>query len=84
MDYIPTPRPELKALRLKHGLTQNNLAAILGCDVFRVQAWEQGRNKPRLRYQIALATLFGLSLEELQRRIGLSQSEAIGNLGGQA
>jgi len=72
-----TPRPELQALRRQKGLTQSKRSAILGCDHFRVQLWEQGRSVPRLRYQPPLGALFGLSVEDLQLRIGWRQAEAV-------
>lgn len=72
-----TPRPELQALRRQKGLTQSKLAAALGCDIFRVAAWEKGRSTPQRRYQSALAALFGLSVEDLQLRVGWRQAEAV-------
>ena len=38
---------EVKKIRLKHGLTQQALAIVLGVSKKTVEAWESGRNIPK-------------------------------------
>ncbi len=48
----------LKDLRLQHGLTQNQLAMILGVNQRTVSAWEKGICEPSFKMLAALCELF--------------------------
>lgn len=49
----------IKAFRLKQGLTQAELAAKLGVDRSSVTQWETGVTTPRMKIITKLSTLFG-------------------------
>ena len=52
-------------LRAKAGLTQNELAAMLGVTNKAVSKWETGKSKPTTNTLRRMAALFGLSIETL-------------------
>lgn len=54
-----------KALRLKSGYTQAELAAKLGITNRAVGAWESGRSRPRLDKMKELAVLFNVTVADL-------------------
>ncbi len=55
----------LCALRTESGLSQKELAAKLGVSDKAVSKWENGRSKPRNDALLTIATLFGISTDEL-------------------
>ena len=61
MDFSP----RFKALRLKSGYTQAELAAKLGITNRAVGAWESGRSRPRLDKMKELAVLFNVTVADL-------------------
>jgi len=55
----------LSALRKLHGLSQEALAAALNVSRQAVSKWERGESSPDTDNIIALARLYGISLDEL-------------------
>ena len=55
----------LKELREKSGLTQENVGRLLDVDQAAVSHWENGKNAPSRKYRKMLAKLYGVSVEEL-------------------
>lgn len=55
----------LKELRMKAGLTQEQVAKIIEVDQAAVSYWESGKYKPLRKYQRKLAKLYGCTVEEL-------------------
>lgn len=53
------PKAEIRAWRLKHILTQGELAKKLGVTKSTVSGWETGRIKPNPRSSRKLAVLMG-------------------------
>jgi len=46
---------EVRALRLKHGLSTNDAAALIGCSTRAWVSWESGqRNMPISKYMLAV------------------------------
>lgn len=65
MDYTIADR--LTELRRVHGYSQESLAAELGLTRQAVSRWERGESLPDTENLIALADLYGVSLDELVR-----------------
>lgn len=61
----------IKQLRYSRGLTQKQLARMLGTDEPRICVWEKRRVTPSLRYAYQISQLFGVPMEELdiERRV---------------
>jgi transcriptional regulator with XRE-family HTH domain len=55
----------LKELRLKHKLTQAELANRVGVTYQAVSRWEKGINTPNLDTLLALKNIYGISMDEL-------------------
>jgi transcriptional regulator with XRE-family HTH domain len=55
----------LKRLRLRRGLSQGDLGAMLGTDYNSVLRWESLKHAPRPAYRQGLEHVFGLTMEEL-------------------
>lgn len=55
----------LKERRKAAGMTQQEVANVLGVDQSAVAYWERGKYKPRKKRLAALAKLYGCSEEEL-------------------
>ena len=55
----------IRELRQEKQLSQEELARLLGVDRSSVARWETGSNNPRMEKLIALARIFGCSLDEL-------------------
>lgn len=55
----------LKILRIKAGLTQQEIAKRLEVSQGAVCWWEKGVNKPLAKYQRELAKMFGVTKEYL-------------------
>lgn len=57
-------------LRTRPLLTQEQVARALGLSSGQVVSqWERGKNVPTWRHQEALATLYGVALEEVQAAV---------------
>ncbi|MBQ9316139.1 MAG: helix-turn-helix domain-containing protein [Atopobiaceae bacterium] len=65
MDYTIADR--LAELRRTHGYSQESLAAELGLTRQAVSRWERGESLPDTENLIALANLYGVTLDELVR-----------------
>lgn len=61
----------LKFLRVKAGLTQQQLAGALGTDQTLISTWERDRARPSAAALAALATRFGTTVEALDTGVGL-------------
>ena len=55
----------IKTNRLRLGLSQRELARLLGCDRTTIAAYEGGKIVPSLGMARKMAQLFGISLDEL-------------------
>lgn len=55
----------LKYLREKNGMNQNEMADILGISQPAIGNWEQNNRKPDIEMIIRLAEYFGVSLDDL-------------------
>jgi len=55
----------LKELRERCGMTQKDLAAMVGVSRKTISAYERGRATPSLRVALRLAQVLGVGLEEL-------------------
>lgn len=55
----------LVKLRLEHNLLQKDVAKELGVGLHTYQRYEYGESEPQLSALIALAKLYGISLDEL-------------------
>lgn len=55
----------LKALRLQHEMTQQELCEKLGVSVMTVRNWESGAKKPSMNAIVSLSEVFGVSADEL-------------------
>ena len=59
----------IRYLRLKHGMSQDELAEKLGYKSFTtIQKWESGVSTPPLRIFISIAELFDVDIDDLARR----------------
>lgn len=56
---------QIYALRRKNGLSQEQLAEIIGVSRQTVSKWENGQSTPELEKMIALGKCFHVTLEEL-------------------
>ena len=65
----------VKALRERAGLTQVAVAERLGVDVTSVRNWDGRRRRPRYETMLALAGLFGVSLDELMAAFAADRSK---------
>ncbi len=65
----------IKALRDKHGLTQQGLAEIAGVSNKAVSAWETGQKEPRMGAIEKIAIHFGIRKSSLIEEDGLAESE---------
>ena len=58
---------DLERMRRDAGLTQGELAELLGVDRSTVAKWETGKSTPRLPTLVEMARLYGCSVEKLIR-----------------
>lgn len=58
---------KLKALRLKNGLTQDELGEKLYLSRSSISSYEIGKNEPTIEIIIAVADLFNTTTDELLR-----------------
>jgi transcriptional regulator with XRE-family HTH domain len=56
---------KLRALRSRHGMSQNRLAQAIGVTHTHIQRLEQGINKPGAEVVLKLAAYFGLTPNDL-------------------
>ena len=59
----------LQHLRATRSMTQEQLAMLLGVSRQAVSKWERGTSVPSTSHLIALAKLYGVSSEELQKSV---------------
>ena len=62
MPFSPTA---MQRARQGRGLTQEELAAVLGCSLEAVRAWEQGKRKPSDQTQIHIARKLRIDFVDL-------------------
>lgn len=55
----------LKSIRIKCGLTQSKLAALIGVEVSTVTKWETCTSYPRAEMLPELAKILGCTIDEL-------------------
>jgi len=60
----------LRELRIKSGLTQNEIASKLGVSGQTILNWENGIYEPKINQLIQLADLFDVSVDYLVERKG--------------
>ncbi|WP_088227817.1 helix-turn-helix transcriptional regulator [Desulfosporosinus sp. FKB] len=65
----------IKALREKYGLTQQDLAEIAGVSNKAVSAWETGQKEPRMGAIEKIANHFKIRKSNLIEEDGLAESE---------
>ncbi len=65
---------KIKHLREQKGLTQTELAKMLGITRSSVNAWEMGISVPSTQYVVELATIFKVSSDFL---LGLGKSTSV-------
>lgn len=61
---METLQKNIKTLRLLNGMTQQELAKHLNISSDAVSSWERGVNLPTLPDTLAMAVLFGISVDE--------------------
>ena len=68
-DYRSNPRhtndSPLSRLRMERGLTQGQLAEMVGCYPKDISRWETGERNPGTKYLLKLAAALECRLEEL-------------------
>lgn len=63
----------LKARRISRGFTQEYVAEALGVSRQAVSKWENGTSEPSTANLMALARLYGLSVDELLTQAGTTE-----------
>ena len=58
----------LRDLRLKHGMTQEEVGKIIGVKRYAVYSYEKGRACPEMKGLVALADYFEVSMDYLAGR----------------
>ena len=56
---------EIRELRERRGLTQQELATLLGVHIDTVQRWEHGETLPQRKFRGSLARRLGVTVMEL-------------------
>ena len=56
---------KIRELRLKHNITQSQLAEVLSVTIQSVSKWETGRSFPDITLLPVIARYFGISMDEL-------------------
>ena len=59
----------IKELRLEKGLSQMQLAKMIGVSQKAIDYWERSVNEPKAGYIIALVKYFGISYNEFSENI---------------
>jgi transcriptional regulator with XRE-family HTH domain len=67
MDQQPI-HGNIARLRKAKGLSQSQLAALLGVDETAVSHWERGINSPKGTRLTHLADIFGVAVDDLLRK----------------
>lgn len=65
MENLNRFKDNLKELRIEKGLGQVELAKAVGVSKGIISLWENGLREPNMSSLIALATFFGVSIDEL-------------------
>ena len=60
--------PRLRQLRMEHFLTQRQIAELLGCTPNQYSKYERGKRNMPLRYWLALACYYHVSLDYMVGR----------------
>lgn len=55
----------IKALRIKHGFSQKDLASKLGISIQAVSKWERGKSAPDIMFLPNLSEIFKCSIDDL-------------------
>lgn len=55
----------LKALRLKEGINQSQLAYCLGVSTGIISLWEHGKREPLMYSLVAIAAYFNVTIDDL-------------------
>ena len=55
----------LARLRMERGMTQGQLADMVGCHTKDISRWETGKHKPGAAYLVRLAAALQCTLDEL-------------------
>ena len=58
-------KEKIKTLRIELGYTQSELALRCGVSFQAVSKWENGTAEPTITHLVRLATVLGVSLDEL-------------------
>lgn len=57
----------MAAVRMRKGLSQRQLAAMVGVAELTISRWEAGQNEPRLSDLRSLSKALGITVEELMQ-----------------
>lgn len=68
----------LREIRKKKGLTQNELALAVGATKRQIGAWERGENDLPMDFALSIADTLGCTVDDIARRIELVKRRAIG------
>lgn len=60
-------RQDMAAVRMRKGLSQRQLAAMVGVAELTISRWEAGQNEPRLSDLRSLSKALGITVEELMQ-----------------
>ncbi len=71
----------IKELRLKHNITQSELANLCGVHQTAVSQWEKGRTLPDKNALVRLSDIFGVSLDTLMKNKNDSTPNTVPVLG---
>lgn len=55
----------LEELRKKNGMTQNDLASMVGVQQNTVSQWESGKRNPTIQMLMSLSKIFHCTIDEL-------------------
>ena len=68
-------RQTIRQWRIEYGLTQRQLAERLGVTHITIGNWENGRNAPSAHQLIALGSVFGIPVEQINFDRDTARSE---------
>ncbi|MZP31356.1 helix-turn-helix domain-containing protein [Heliobacterium undosum] len=77
---MDTFNARLKHLRTNKGLTQEELANILGVERATLASWETGRREPDFETVKKIAAYFSVSLEQLIGTVNYSQNTSVATI----
>jgi transcriptional regulator with XRE-family HTH domain len=63
----------IKKLRMKHGLTQQDLGKIMGITFQQIQKYENGRNRISADKMFSLSQIFGCKMEDFFHSVNLQE-----------